>query len=77
MSDTLFKVSSITYAFKARDLLRTAGMKAYIDRETGFTSDNGCGYVVIVPKDGDRAHLLLKSKGIKILDKTQRGESPP
>ena len=60
---------TVTYAMKARDLLRKKGYKAKIERKTG-ENIKGCGYVVIFEGDIDTAEMLLKKSGIKILDIT-------
>ncbi|MBP5617767.1 MAG: DUF3343 domain-containing protein, partial [Clostridia bacterium] len=43
MSNHLILVSSITYAIKGRDLLRSHGYKAYIEKTPGKLDTHGCG----------------------------------
>ncbi len=59
-------VSSITYAIKGRDLLRSKGYKAYIERSKGQL-ENGCGYSIYVTHDTEGAKKVLEQHHIKML----------
>lgn len=59
-------VSSITYAIKGRDLLRSKGYKAYIERSKGQL-EHGCGYSIYVTHDTEGAKRLLEQHHIKML----------
>lgn len=60
------EVASITYAIKARDLLRKNKFKVYVEKSTGRMK-KGCEYSVIVDRDCDGAVRILKNAGIKII----------
>lgn len=67
MKKQLIQVSSITYAIKGRDILKSKGIKAYVERTTGDLNQKGCGYSIFVKGDVDAAETILKNSGIKIL----------
>jgi len=68
MGKELIMVSSITYAYKARDLLNSYGIKAYIQRIPAEYRTNGCGYGVRVSGDAQDIAQLLGKNGIKVRD---------
>ncbi|MBR3844354.1 MAG: DUF3343 domain-containing protein [Clostridia bacterium] len=59
-------VSSITYAIKGRDLLRSLGYKAYIERTKGQL-EHGCGYSIYVTHDTEGAKRILEQHHIRML----------
>ena len=67
MSKQLIMVSSITYAIRGRDLLRSKGFKAYIEKTPGRLDSAGCGYSIYVTSNAEQAQRILRSAGIKIL----------
>ena len=64
---TKIRVSSVTYAIKGRDLLRSRGFSAYMERTKGFADGTGCGYHIVVSKNGAQAEAILREHGIKIV----------
>ncbi len=66
MNQERFLVSSITYAIKGRDLLRSKGYKAYIERSKGQLS-HGCGYSIYVTHDWEGAKQILEEHHIRLL----------
>lgn len=60
-------VSSITYAIKGRDLLRSLGFKAYIERSKGQLEHDGCGYSIYVDKETERAEQILRDHHIRVI----------
>ncbi|MBR6548355.1 MAG: DUF3343 domain-containing protein [Clostridia bacterium] len=60
-------VSSVTYAIKGRDLLRSKGFKAYIERSHGRLETDGCGYSIYVDHDTDRAEQILRDHHIRVV----------
>lgn len=74
MSKELIMVSSITYAMKGRDLLRSKGIKAYIERTPGHMDRVGCGYSIYVNGDVDQAEEILRQGKIKILGRGEGGD---
>ena len=67
MSNQLILVSSITYAIKGRDLLRSHGYKAYIEKTPGKLDTHGCGYSIVVATEPARVLGLLQQAGVKVL----------
>lgn len=67
MSNHLIQVSSITYAIKGRDLLRSHGYKAYIEKTPGKLDTHGCGYSIVIAADPAKVLGLLQQAGIKVL----------
>ncbi len=58
---------TITYAIKGRDILRSKGYKARIERRNSDLGTLGCGYSIIATGDIGQMESLLKTSGIKIL----------
>ena len=67
MKKQLIMVSSITYAIKGRELLRSKGYRAYIERTPRSLDTAGCGYSIYVSSNAEGAEEILQSAGIKIL----------
>ena len=72
MSESIL-VSSITYAIKARDILRESGFRAYVARTPNNMERQGCGYSVVFEGSKERALEILRGARIRILeDKRER-----
>lgn len=67
MTRQFIMVQSVTYAMKAKALLRNSGIYADITKTSKHSAQKGCGYSLIINKDFDRAVKILKENGIKIL----------
>ncbi len=67
MGTNLIMVNSITYAIKGRDLLRSKGYKAYIEKTPGKLDSHGCGYSIVVYVAADEVIDILKQADIKVL----------
>ncbi len=72
MGQYLIMVSSITQAIKGRDLLRSNGKKAYIEKTPGHLDTHGCGYSIIVYEQPENVIPLLKNSGIRIIGTADR-----
>ena len=72
MNQERILVSSVTYAIKGRDLLRSMGFKAYIERSKSGLENTGCGYTIYVNEDTDRAEQILKEHHIRVLGRIGR-----
>lgn len=72
MGTHLIMVSSITYAIKGRDLLRSHGYKAYIEKTPSKLDTHGCGYSIVVYTDPATVLGILKDAGVKILGTAER-----
>ncbi|MDD6284208.1 MAG: DUF3343 domain-containing protein [Firmicutes bacterium] len=60
-------VGSITHAIRGRDILRSKGYKAFIEKTKGRLDGAGCGYSITLSSDPQAAAELLRSNGIKVL----------
>ena len=67
MGSNLIMVNSITYAIKGRDLLRSKGFKAYIEKTPGKLDSHGCGYSIVVNVEPSQVTGLLEKADIKVL----------
>lgn len=64
----MIMVSSITYAYKARDFLFNKGIKCYIERVPAHLRANGCGYGLKVDNDAELIADMLEDAGIRVKD---------
>lgn len=62
----IIELTSITYAIKARDLLRKNKIRARVEK-VGGKQAKGCAYAVAVEENCRQAIDLLETAGIKIL----------
>lgn len=67
MKKQLIQVSSITYAIKGRDILKSKGIRAYVERSPADMDRVGCGYSIFVKGDIETAENILNNAGIKVL----------
>ena len=66
--EPILVLSSITYAMKARDLLKDNGIPSLLTRSAAIRRVRGCGYGVrIAARHRDQAEGLLKAAGIHVL----------
>lgn len=65
MQQTVFYVSSVTNAMRGKNLLQKAGLTAYIGRVSDDKSTNGCGYMLRVNGDPDKATKLMEESGLR------------
>lgn len=61
-------VGTVTYALKAREILRGKGFRAYMERKSANIGKYGCGYSVVIYDDPNRARTILEENKINILD---------
>lgn len=67
MQEYFIVIGSVTYAIKAKEILRKAGFQVRIEKISSDEKGIGCGYAVALKGDPYEAVEILKSKGIKIL----------
>ena len=60
-----FVIGSITYAIRAKDIIKNNGYKARVERKTSEYK-SGCGYAVVFEGDLKKAEEILKNDDIKI-----------
>lgn len=68
MTKHIILLSSITYAYVAKDILYDNGIKCYIERVPINLRSNGCGYGVSIYENPDIAKKILENKGLKVRD---------
>ncbi len=71
MKRYIIATGTVTYAIKGRDLLRKKGFNVKIERITGKAT-LGCGYAIILDGDITAAENLLRDRGIKILEISEK-----
>lgn len=71
MGKPLIMVTSVTYAMKAKQILKSYGIRCEIERTPKRDIKTGCGYSLYVPKDTQEAVKLLKENGIKVTGITE------
>lgn len=67
MEKQLIMLTSITYAYKARDYLANKGISAYIERTPEELKKKGCSYSLAVRGDADEIAKMLQAVGITVL----------
>lgn len=73
MSTPLILISSVTYALKGKRVLSSYGIKAEIQKFK--LPGRSCSYkLAVVQNKTAEAIEILKSNGIKLLDRTERNE---
>lgn len=66
IKNELIMLSSITYAYKAKDYLASKGITAYIERIPANLRANGCGYGIKVRYDTTLVTKMLNEAGIRV-----------
>ncbi len=61
------KIGSITNAQRGRSLLRANSMNVQIRRLENPGPGEGCGYVLALEGDADKAMHLLQKNGLRVL----------
>lgn len=74
MSRQLIIVSSITYAMKAKSILKSKGIYVDITKTSKYSVQQGCGYALILSKNVEQAIEILKNNNINILGVVDGGE---
>lgn len=72
MKKQLILLPSVTYAMKAKNILDSYHIRAYIQRTPKNVEVKSCGYCLFVPGEPDRAEEILRKKGVRILGRGER-----
>lgn len=75
MGRYVVSTGTITYAIKGRDLLRSLGYKAYVERRQYGLGSKGCGYVIVFEGNPEKAKAALQGAAVKILGFTTEKQS--
>ncbi len=59
---------TITYAIRGRDILRSKGLRASVERNLNNNNRYGCGYGIAVYGDTEYAIKILKENNVKVID---------
>ncbi|MGN0458163.1 MAG: putative Se/S carrier-like protein [Eubacterium sp.] len=62
------KVGSVTNAQRGARILRANGFRPTVSRIENPSANDGCGFVINVFGDIDKALELLKKQGVRILE---------
>ena len=68
MQQYVISTGTITHAIKGRDVLRNEGYKARMERRVLSSVNSGCGYVLIISGDIERAKQILSEERVKVLE---------
>ena len=67
MKLTLIILSSLTFAYKAKDLLSAQNIKTHIIKTPSKYGITSCSYSLEIKGNPDKAIDIIKTKGIKII----------
>lgn len=65
--DNLIRLSSVTQAMKARDILKSNGINSKIHRIPANKGKGACSYGLIINKDIKKALDILKENEINVI----------
>ncbi len=65
MSQTYYRVNSVTYAVKGRDALLRNGYRAEIVKNPDPSRGGGCGYLLRVENADSRCLDILRRNGVR------------
>lgn len=68
MRKLAIKLSSVTYALKAKTILSRYGVYAQVERNPHPQKNEGCGYRLIVPETTLNVLDVLREERIKVLE---------
>lgn len=71
MSRQFIMVSSITYAMKAKSILKNNGIYVDIVKSQKYSNKARCSYSLVLYRNLQKAVELLKDSGIEILEITE------
>lgn len=64
--DDLIKLSSVTQAMKAKDILKKKGIYSKIHRIPAQKGQGACGYGLLIKRNIEKAVEILENNNIKI-----------
>ncbi len=67
MENRLIMFQNITVAVKAKNILGSHGIHAYVQKTPVKGNKASCGYSVLVKSGAEEAVKILKSKGVSVL----------
>lgn len=67
MKEYFIVTGTITYAMKAKDILRKNGFYAVVQKLALGEENIGCGYAVLIKGNVEKALEILKNAEVKIL----------
>lgn len=76
MGKPLIIVGSITNAMKGRNILLRHAIRSYIERTPHNELNSGCSYSLYVMRNADEAEHILRSSGIPVFGRAERGGRP-
>lgn len=77
MTRPIITVSSVTYAMKAKEILRRNGIPSYIIKKARGPGNPSCAYALQVAEGVENAYRILEeSKVVKLLGMSYEEETP-
>ncbi len=67
MQEYFIVTGTITYALKAKDILRKNGFNAMVQKLSLQEENIGCGYAVLIRGNIEKAMEILKKAEVKVL----------
>lgn len=64
----IISLTSVTYALKAQKILEQNSIKTHLSKTTEYKFKQGCGYILKIHGNLEKAVNILKSNNIKVLD---------
>lgn len=68
MKKMRIKVGSVTYAMKAKDVLRRYGLRIQIIKTAKPMKNEGCGYSLVIPATDLNVTDILRREGVSVLE---------
>lgn len=68
MKKMRIKVGSVTYAMKAKDVLRQYGLRVQVIKTAKPMKNEGCGYSLVVPATDLNVTDILRRAGVEALE---------
>ena len=62
----MIMLRSVTYAYRARDILAKYGIRAYVERVPEDLRQDGCGYGAPVYTGAQKASDILRQEGLQV-----------
>ncbi len=63
--NAVISIGSVTYAMKAKDILKQYGIKSVVEKISHYKKNMGCAYGLYVHGNIENAHELLLREGVK------------
>lgn len=62
------KLNSVTYAMKAKDILKSKGIESIVRKNPKPKSGEGCGYTLVVKSAPENTVDILRFNGVEVIE---------